>query len=147
MDPRGTESIEPGETGGGTARRTVMGAGVLGLAATAAAACSSSSASGGGTAATGGVLAKTTDIPVGGGKVFKDQKVVVTQPQAGEFKAFSAVCTHMGCTVSSVSGGTINCPCHGSRYKITDASVVSGPAPQPLPAQTITVSGTDIKLS
>jgi Rieske Fe-S protein len=53
----------------------------------------------------------------------------------------------MGCTVSAVSGGTINCPCHGSEYKISDASVVSGPAPQPLSAKQITVSGGEIKLA
>lgn len=140
MDPSGAESTEPGRSSGGAPRRTVLGVGVLGLAATAAAACSSSSAS-------GGWLAKTYDIPVGGGKIFTSQKVVVTQPQPGEFHAFSAICTHMGCTVNSVSGGTINCPCHDSRYDISNASVVSGPAPQPLPAQAITIDGTDIMLS
>lgn len=73
-------------------------------------------------------LAEKSDIPVGGGKVFKEQKVVVTQPKKGEFKAFSAICTHQGCTVNKVADGTIDCPCHGSKYRITDASVVAGPA-------------------
>ncbi|MEU6393768.1 Rieske (2Fe-2S) protein [Streptomyces sp. NPDC046939] len=91
-------------------------------------------------------LARTTDIPVGGGKVFADKKVVVTQPTQGDFKAFSAVCTHQGCTVNSVSGGTINCPCHGSKYRIADASVAGGPAPRPLPPQKITVTGKSISL-
>ena len=53
------------------------------------------------------------DIPVGGGKVFDALKVVVTQPTAGDYKAFSAVCTHQGCTVNGVSNGVITCPCHG----------------------------------
>ncbi|MET9363879.1 Rieske (2Fe-2S) protein [Streptomyces sp. NPDC006632] len=87
----------------------------------------------------GRVLAKTSDIPVGGGKVFADQKVVVTQPQAGTFKGFSAICTHQGCTVSSVSDGTINCPCHGSKYRIADASVAQGPATRPLPVRQIAI--------
>ncbi|MFD7167585.1 Rieske (2Fe-2S) protein [Streptomyces violascens] len=94
----------------------------------------------------GKTLAKTSDIPVGGGTVFADQKVVVTQPEAGTFKGFSAVCTHQGCTVSSVSGGTINCPCHGSKFRIADASVAQGPAQQPLPAQQITVEKGSIML-
>ncbi|TGB10684.1 Rieske (2Fe-2S) protein [Streptomyces sp. MZ04] len=91
-------------------------------------------------------LAKTTDIPVGGGKIFKDKKVVVTQPEEGDFKGFSAVCTHSGCTVGEVADGTINCPCHGSKYRVADASVADGPAPRPLPPQKITVTGKSITL-
>jgi Rieske Fe-S protein len=141
----------------------LVGAGIVGIAGIAAA-CgndsadgsadggfSGSSSSGGGGDAAGGAagtaLAKVSDIPVGGGKVFKDQKIVVTQPQQGTIKAFSATCTHQGCTVGSVSGGTINCPCHGSKYKIEDASVAAGPAPEPLAAKKITVEGGEIKLA
>ncbi|MGW8351390.1 Rieske (2Fe-2S) protein [Streptomyces wedmorensis] len=97
---------------------------------------------GGGTA-----LAKTSEIPVGGGKVFAAKKVVVTQPETGEFKAFSAVCTHQGCLVNKVAEGTINCPCHGSKFRIADGSVAAGPAPRPLPAEQITVSGDTITLA
>ncbi|MDH6133705.1 Rieske Fe-S protein [Kitasatospora sp. MAA4] len=83
---------------------------------------------------TGGtVLGQAMDVPVGGGMVFPAAKVVVTQATAGQYKAFSAVCTHKGCTVSSVSGGLIKCPCHGSTFKIADGSVADGPAPTPLP--------------
>ncbi|GHC86597.1 Rieske (2Fe-2S) protein [Streptomyces flavofungini] len=95
----------------------------------------------------GAVLAKTADIPVGGGKIFKDEEVVVTQPKKGEFKAFSNRCTHKGCAVTSVEGGTINCPCHGSKFDITDGSVQQDPAPKPLPAAKITVEGDSIKLA
>ncbi|MCI3275532.1 Rieske (2Fe-2S) protein [Streptomyces cylindrosporus] len=98
-------------------------------------------------ASAGQELAKTTDIPVGGGKIFKDEKVVVTQPKKDEFKAFSAICTHQGCTVSAVADGTINCPCHGSKYRIADGSVAGGPAPKPLPAEQIKVDGNSISLA
>lgn len=144
-------------------RRTVLAAGAAGAAALATG-CGSSGGDGGGDAsstptasdgatdgaspgASGGAeLARTADIPVGGGTVFKEQKVVVTQPEEGEFKAFSAVCTHASCLVSTVSDGTIDCPCHGSRYSITDAAVEAGPATRPLPAERITVSGGVIRL-
>lgn len=91
-------------------------------------------------------LAKTSEIPKGGGVVFAGQKVVVTQPSAGEFKAFSAICTHQGCTVSEVKDGTIHCPCHGSRFRITDGSVAQGPAVQPLAATKVTVVGGEVTL-
>ncbi len=90
------------------------------------------------------VLASTAEIPVGGGKVLTAQKIVVTQPQAGSFHAFTAICTHQGCIVNAVSGGTINCPCHGSKYSIVNGSVVNGPAPLPLAAVSIKVEGTSI---
>ncbi|UNO38729.1 Rieske (2Fe-2S) protein [Streptomyces sp. MST-110588] len=159
-------------TGGTTARRTVVvAAGAAGLAA-ALAACGSDAkgrqgdgtparsaqpptgsqgpGNGGGSsgagAGAGHVLAKTSDIPEGGGKVFKDRKVVVTQPQAGRFKAFSAVCQHEGCIVGDVSGGTINCPCHGSKYDIADGSVKHGPARRGLPTADVKVKGGSLEL-
>ncbi|GLP72275.1 MULTISPECIES: Rieske (2Fe-2S) protein [unclassified Streptomyces] len=98
-------------------------------------------------ASAGTALAKTSEIPVGGGKIFKDEKVVVTQPKKGEFKAFSNICTHQGCPVASVSGGTINCNCHGSKFNITDGSVANPPANKPLPEKQIKVSGDSIELA
>ncbi|MDO0916050.1 Rieske (2Fe-2S) protein [Streptomyces sp. DT2A-34] len=91
-------------------------------------------------------LTTTADVPVGGGTILKDEKVVVTQPKSGEFKAFSAICTHQRCTVGSVSDGTINCPCHGSKFNITDGSVANPPATKPLPEKKITVEGNSIRL-
>jgi Rieske Fe-S protein len=87
-----------------------------------------------------GAFARTSDIPVGGGRTFKDRKLVVTQPTAGQFKGFSATCTHAGCLVDKVEGGQIICPCHGSRFSIADGKVEKGPALLPLPAEKITVS-------
>ncbi|MFE3074011.1 Rieske (2Fe-2S) protein [Streptomyces sp. NPDC059247] len=131
------------------ARRTVVAAaGGAGLAA-ALTACggggSGNSGTGGagaeGAAAEGGTLALTGDIPVGGGKVVADRGVVITQPKAGEFKAFSSTCTHEGCAVSAVEDGAIVCPCHRSRFDVSDGSVKSGPATASLPPTPIQVVG------
>ncbi len=149
-----TQDSAPGKQT--TRRAALAGAGLAGVA-TGLAACGGGS--GGGSPASGparsgqaggggsGPLARTGEIPVGGGKVFSAEKVVVTQPTAGEFKAFSAVCTHLGCTVDQVANGTIDCPCHGSQFSVKNGRVVTGPAPSPLPAQSITVAGGKITLA
>jgi Rieske Fe-S protein len=111
--------------------------------ASASSASSASSAAGGSAA---GALTATSAIPVGGGKIFPAQTTVVTQPSAGEFKVFSAVCTHMGCIVNQIADGRIDCPCHGSEYSITDGAVLAGPAPKPLPAKPFKVTGDSIFL-
>jgi Rieske Fe-S protein len=104
--------------------------------------------SGGGTgAATAAGSIKTSDIPVGGGKIFAKDKIVVTQPTAGDFKAFSSICTHQGCPVTKISDGTIDCTCHGSKYSIKDGSVEDGPAPKPLPEKSVTVTGDTLTVS
>src|SRR4051794_18099694 len=92
-------------------------------------------------------LAAVADVPVGGGVVLAAQSLVVTQPQAGTFKAFSATCTHQGCAVNEVKGGTINCPCHGSKFAIADGSPTAGPAKRPLPEKAVTVQGSSIVLA
>ena len=111
-------------------------------ATSAGGAASGGAGNGGGNAAA--ALAKTSDVPVGGGTILADKKIVITQPQSGTFHAFTAVCTHAGCTVTSVSGGTINCPCHGSRFNIASGAVVNGPAASPLAPVNIQVQGTSI---
>lgn len=154
----------------GVARRTVVaaagGAGLVGVLAGcgggsgdsgadspgAGGTGGSGSASGGGTASGGGagagaVLASTADIPEGGGKVFADKGVVVTQPTKGEFKAFSSSCTHSGCAVKDIADGTITCPCHGSAFSAADGSVKQGPATRPLPPAAIKVDGDSITLA
>ncbi|WP_214324154.1 Rieske (2Fe-2S) protein [Nonomuraea sediminis] len=132
-------------------RAVIAGVGAGGLTL-ALAACGGNSTDTGSTSATvaaapGGSLGKASEIPVGGGKVFAGEKIVVTQPKAGEFKAFTAVCTHQGCTVATVADGTINCPCHGSKFNAADGSVAKGPATKPLAEKQIKVSGDEITLA
>ncbi|MFG2727434.1 Rieske (2Fe-2S) protein [Streptomyces canus] len=143
-----SESIHPASA---PSRRVVVAAvGAAGLALTLNACGSeddSSSSSSSDAGAAGSVLGKTSDIPEGGGKIFKDSGVVVTQPTAGEFKAFSSKCTHQGCAVTGITNGVITCPCHKSEFSVTDGSVKKGPATQPLPEEKITVSGDSISLA
>jgi Rieske Fe-S protein len=101
-------------------------------------------ASGAPVAPAANAIAKTTDVPVGSGVIV--DKVVVTQPTGGVFKGFSATCTHAGCTVNKVADGTIDCPCHGSKFNL-DGSVANGPAQKPLEVRAIAVQGDDIVLS
>ncbi|MDT5016294.1 MAG: hypothetical protein QOD39_2454 [Mycobacterium sp.] len=142
-------------------QKVLIGAG-LGLIATVVAACTTygkkPEASGESTAApttkaaptTGGTapeakaIAKTAEVPVGSGVIVGE--IVVTQPSAGEFKGFSAICTHAGCTVNKVADGTIDCPCHGSKFNL-DGSVAHGPATKPLEPAAVTVQGDSIVLA
>ena len=89
----------------------------------------------------GQALTSTKDVPVGGGTVLSDQKIVVTQPAQGEFKAFSSICTHQGCPVSEIQGDAIVCNCHGSKFSIADGSVLNPPASEPLEEASTTVEG------
>ncbi|MFD7703826.1 Rieske (2Fe-2S) protein [Streptomyces caelestis] len=126
-------------------RRTVL---LATGAAALAAGCGSDGGDGGDGASSdtaGQELVPTADVPVGGGTVLGDEKIVVTQPDEGDFKAFSAICTHQGCVVADVADGTVNCACHGSRFRITDGSVERGPATRPLPEERITVEGGSIR--
>lgn len=136
-------------------RKTVLEGAGVGIAALAVAACSSgsdssSSESGSSPAeSTGGAessasaeaLAPTADVPVGSGVIVGE--VVVTQPEAGDFKGFSAVCTHTGCLLNEIADGTINCPCHGSKFSL-DGEVVNGPATKPLEPIAVRVQGDSI---
>ena len=92
----------------------------------------------------GGALASTSDVPVGGCFVVAASKIVITQPAEGDFKAFTAVCTHQGCLVESSTEGEIPCRCHGSRFSLEDGSPQSGPATSALDAVEITVDGDSI---
>jgi nitrite reductase/ring-hydroxylating ferredoxin subunit len=94
-----------------------------------------------------GAIAKTSEVPVGGAKIFKAEKVVVSQPSKGEFKAFSSVCTHQGCPITKLDGKEIECTCHGSRFAVADGSVANGPASKPLKELKVTVKGADLTVS
>jgi Rieske Fe-S protein len=101
----------------------------------------STSSSSGSPSASAGPLVATAQVPVGGGVVLDPQKIVVTQPAKGTFKAFTAICTHNACTVGGVKNNVISCPCHGSAYNAADGTVINGPATRPLKAIPITVQG------
>ncbi|MFI7412873.1 Rieske (2Fe-2S) protein [Streptomyces sp. NPDC049627] len=159
-----SESVQPGSK---PSRRTVVAAvGAAGLAVALTACGSEDDASGsstqqgadagatteaggssGGAGAGGAALAKTSDIPEGGGKVFGDEKVVVSQPAAGEYKAFSTICTHRQCPMTDLAGDTLTCACHKSQFSVLDGSVKKGPATEPLEAKQISVSGDSITLA
>ncbi len=131
-------------------QKVLVGAG-LGLVTAVLAACStygkkeaeSSATTPSAPLAAGNAIAKTADVPVGSGVIV--DKVVVTQPTAGVYKGFSATCTHAGCTVNKIADGTIDCPCHGSKFNL-DGTVAKGPAQKPLAAENITVQGDSIIL-
>lgn len=124
-------------------RRTVIAAagaaGVVVLVSGCAAAPAAGSGPSAGAGSAGTALGPASEVPVGGGVVFEALEVVVTQPTAGDFRGFSAVCTHTGCIVDKVADGTIECPCHGSRYRL-DGTVAVGPAPRALPDRPVVVT-------
>jgi nitrite reductase/ring-hydroxylating ferredoxin subunit len=141
-------------------RRDVLRAGALGVAALAGgvalAGCSTSQPStssvdaGGGAGAPAGTAGSgipVADVPVGGGTVVPADRVVLTQPTKGTFKAFDVTCPHQGCAVSMVTGDGIICPCHGSVFDIATGDRTSGPAQRGLTPRTVTVSGGLLNLS
>lgn len=136
-----------------TGRRAVLLAGCAGLAALGAAGCARYGSGGPATTAptapppAGGTSVAGTTIPVGGGVVLADQGVVVTQPVAGTFAAFGTTCPHQGCSVDTVADGTINCPCHGSRFHVGDGSVARGPASRGLTPRTVRVTGGQVTVT
>jgi Rieske Fe-S protein len=135
-----------GVAAAGTAGLTACGDGgaVEGAASSVASAASSAAAS---AAASAGAAIDAAQIPVGGGKVIEALKVVVTQPTAGDYKAFSAVCTHQACSVTTVEGGVITCPCHGSQFDAATGAVKKGPATKPLEAKSVSVGSDGITVT
>lgn len=90
---------------------------------------------------------EASSIPVGGGRILDNANYVITQPTAGEFRAFNKMCTHQGCPVSSVEDGQIHCRCHGAAFSIEDGSVTNPPATEPLRAASATVNGDYVEIS
>jgi Rieske Fe-S protein len=151
------DSSSPGRTG----RRTLVAGAVLGAGA-AVAGCArygepanapapapAGSPAGDGSSPAGGgaPLARVDDLPVGGGAILAAEKVVLTHPDQGTIRAFSVACTHQGCAVSEISDGTINCACHGSRFRVADGAVAAGPAKAPLAPVNVTVQDGEIRLA
>ena len=101
-------------------------------------------------ASTGPVaVAKTSDIPIGSGKKFvvEGVQILVTQPSAGEFRGFSAICTHAGFVMTNMANSEIKCDNHGAVFSADDGSVLSGPAPRALGQVTVAVEGDDVLVS
>lgn len=142
-------------------RRTVLrGVAVGGVAVPLLAACggadestsgggegSGAAPSGAGSPSQAATEVSTSDVPVGGGTILEEELVVVTQPTEGDFKAFSAVCTHQGCPVQEIADGQIQCNCHGSAFSIEDGSVVTGPAARPLESKSVRLDGETVRVS
>lgn len=134
--PTRRQALAIGGAGVGALTVSACGSSTEGVAPSTAALSASAGASGG-----SGASVPASQVPVGGGVIVTDRQVVITQPTAGTFKAFSAICTHEGCPVTSVTGGHILCPCHNTKFDIATGAVVSGPAKKPLPAKNVSVSG------
>jgi Rieske Fe-S protein len=155
------ERLESAAAGATSRRALFAGAGAVGASAVLAACGTDGSDGGPGPAAPpggngdnggeqgDGVLTTTGEVEVGGGVILTQQRVVITQPSEGDFRGFSAICTHEGCLVATVNEGTITCPCHGSRFSIEDGSVMQGAiaGQGPLAAVDIEVDGSEIRLA
>jgi Rieske Fe-S protein len=106
----------------------------------------SSSSSGGEAKAGGGAIASESEVTPGSALAFKDSgnPAVLVHLKNGDFVAYSAVCTHQGCTVK-YKDGQLACPCHGSVFDPANgAEVVAGPAPSPLPEISVKVEGGEV---
>ncbi|WP_155807425.1 Rieske (2Fe-2S) protein [Brevibacterium sp. VCM10] len=116
-------------------------AAVIGSSAAVTSACSSDEGGAQGQESTPAQEATVAvaDVPVGSGTVI-DESYVVTQPQEGEFFAFTSVCTHQGCQVREVTSEAIICPCHASQFSVSTGEVISGPAEEPLQSYEVSES-------
>ena len=89
---------------------------------------------------------KPTEIKSNSGQIFKfgGEPGIVLRTPAGDLRAFSAVCTHLTCTVRYEGDtGTLFCPCHNGRFDLA-GNVLSGPPPRPLETYAVEISGPDI---
>jgi nitrite reductase/ring-hydroxylating ferredoxin subunit len=106
----------------------------------------SQKSSGGDAGAGGTAIASESEVAPGSAFKFKDSgnPAVLVHLDNGDFVAYSAVCTHQGCTVA-YQGGELACPCHGSVFDPANgAEVVAGPASRPLPEIPVKVEGGEI---
>jgi Rieske Fe-S protein len=127
-----------GSSGGGGSEGGYSGGGDSGGSK-----ASSSSSSGGEAKAGGAAIAGESEVAPGSAVKFKDSgsPAFLVHLKNGDFVAYSAICTHQGCTVD-YKGGQLACPCHGSVFDPANgAEVVAGPAPSPLPDIPVKVEG------
>jgi len=149
------QQVDPAAASAEPSRRSVMAAGALGGSALVLTACGQASAPGTGSkpsaggsssGAPGQVLAKLDAIKVGSAIAVTDSNgdnLIVARPTSTTAAAFSAVCTHLGCTVAP-AGGELDCPCHGSVFSATTGAVINGPASRPLAAVAVKVDGGNV---
>lgn len=130
-----------------TRRGVLTGCGAIGVACLVSACGGGNGGNDGGNTPAFPVTLNASDVPVGGGKLVATSNVVVVQPTQGQYKAFSAICTHEQCIVSSFSATTITCNCHQSQFSTSDGSVVRGPAQQALPEYTVKLSGSTLTVT
>ena len=99
-----------------------------------------------GSGGSGAALVKLSEVPVGGAvsaKTPDGKPAIVAQPAKGQVVAFSAICTHQGCTVAP-GDKILQCPCHGSQYDPATGKVVRGPAPRALSPIQVRVQGDEV---
>lgn len=124
------------------ARRTVLrGAALAGAAGFGMAACSPDGQQATGVPDEPVELGAADAVPVGGAKLYREDRLVVSQPAKGEFKCFGATCTHKGCVLTEVEKQEGYCSCHGSRFDVTTGKVLQGPATEPLPEVKVAAKG------
>ena len=129
----------------GISRRGALTVGVTAAAATSLAACGKAESHA--PAAKVDITIPTSKVPVGQGYVDTKNSVVVSQPTAGTYKAFSSVCTHQGCQVSPPQGEVITCACHGSQFDAKTGEVKAGPAEEALAAKDVKLIGDKLHIT
>ncbi|NJQ07243.1 Rieske (2Fe-2S) protein [Streptomyces lonarensis] len=133
--PPAASGSAPSAAPRGASRRTVLcgaalvSAGAVGLTATACGEGGSQPAEAVGEPVQ---LGPAEEVPVGGAQLYRDEKVLVCRPEAGEYRAFSAVCPHAGCVLSGIRDDVAVCSCHGSTFEPATGEVLRGPAEEPL---------------
>ncbi|MGY0487217.1 Rieske 2Fe-2S domain-containing protein [Streptomyces sp. WG-D5] len=129
-------------------RRTALrGAAVAGVAGLGLTACSTESGGADGGPGEPVDLGRAGDIPEGGAKLYKDERVVVSRTDSGDYKAFSTVCTHAGCPIGMLKGTELTCNCHGSKFDATTGKVLQAPATEPLEELSVKADGGKLVVS